>query len=196
MKQKKILLIALTIIFLAETIWGADQAIKNGEFWMGTSSCTCKGQLNASALYKSTYLESDALASEHAINLSHEQCARSCGGNTTCSSDDNAKCASCCTTDCSAIDTSVRDKCELSCSSTCSYRGLVNGVIGIIYIAAGILGALMIVIHGIKMVTAQDPNDRNAAKNSIIYVIIALVIIVLAGALIGLFLQHGTIPSI
>ena len=71
----------------------------------------------------------------------------------------------------------------------------VKGVTDIIYTIAGIIAALMIVIHGIRMLTADNPSDRTAAKNSIIYVILALVVIILAGILVGLFLKPGTIPG-
>jgi heme O synthase-like polyprenyltransferase len=73
--------------------------------------------------------------------------------------------------------------------------GFIKGLTEAIYLIAGVIAALMIVIHGIRMVTAQDPSDRNAAKNSIIYVLIALVIIVLAGTLVALLLKPGAIPG-
>jgi hypothetical protein len=193
--KKKILLTVLLLVFLAETAWGADYLSKNGEFWIATCSCQCKGvDMNASAVYKGGFAETQASASTKARTLCHEQCARSCGGYTNCSFDNEAGCKTCCQPFCAGLG-DVRDKCELSCSSTCSYRGLVNSIVNIIYLVAGILGALMIVINGLRMVTSQDPNDRSAAKNGIIFVIIALIIIILAATLVGVFLNSAMTPA-
>jgi hypothetical protein len=192
----KILLMALLIILLAEVSLGADLATKEGEFWKGTCSCTCSGvgDLNASAVYKAGFLEDPATASTKAINLCHEQCARNCGGFTNCSFDNDAECTTCCQPFCASLGDAV-DKCGLSCSSTCAYRGLVDSIVQIIYYAAGVLGALMIIINGIRIVTSQDPNERTAAKNGIIYVIIALIIIILAATLVNLFMNSATTPQ-
>jgi hypothetical protein len=174
--KKKILLTVLLLVFLAETAWGADYLSKNGEFWIATCSCQCKGvDMNASAVYKGGFAETQASASTKARTLCHEQCARSCGGYTNCSFDNEAGCKTCCQPFCAGLG-DVRDKCELSCSSTCSYRGLVNSIVNI-------------------MVTSQDPNDRSAAKNGIIFVIIALIIIILAATLVGVFLNSAMTPA-
>jgi hypothetical protein len=184
-----ILAITLLIILSAETAWGAESASKNGEFWVGTCTCQCKGvELTASVAYKPGISEDGATIAK---KLCREQCARNCGGYTECPVQNDANCGTCCRTFCG----SLGEKCELSCSSTCSYRDLVNGIVQVIYLAAGIIGALMIVINGLRMVTSQDPNDRNAAKNGIIFVIIALIIIILAATLVGLFMNSAMTPQ-
>jgi hypothetical protein len=130
-----------------------------------------------------------------------ETCARSCGGFTDCAEQNDALCNSCCQEYCftptstRGYDGLLKETCKPSCKSTCSYMGFIKGLTEAIYLIAGVIAALMIVIHGIRMVTAQDPSDRNAAKNSIIYVLIALVIIVLAGTLVALLLKPGAIPG-
>ena len=196
MNQEKILLAALLIIFLAETALSTAQTTKNGDIWQGTCSCQCKNvELKAAVAYKTAYAEQADSASANTIKFCHEQCAKSCGGYTDCSSDDKNTCAKCCQGYCSPFDATVINKCELSCSSTCSYKGVVNGIIEIIYVVAGIVGALMIVINGLRLTTSQDPGERNAAKNGIIYVIIAILIIVMAATLVNLFMNSATIPQ-
>jgi succinate dehydrogenase hydrophobic anchor subunit len=54
----------------------------------------------------------------------------------------------------------------------------------IIYAIATALAALMIMIHGIKFLLADSPQGRKDAKDGIIYVIAALIVIVLATVLV------------
>jgi hypothetical protein len=200
MNAKKTFLLTLVILFLAETALGADQWTNNGDFYTATCTCTCttaggSAEVTASAVHKAM----DAEPWIQAIKLCHEKCARICGGYTTCSSDDPSICTSCCSTFCSSnyadATQKMPDKCQLSCSSTCGYKGLVNDIVNVIYYAAGTIGALMLIINGLRLITSQDPNDRSAAKNGIIYVIIALIIIILAATLVGIFMNSAATPQ-
>ena len=56
-------------------------------------------------------------------------------------------------------------------------------------------GLWYIAVHGIRMVTSQDPHDRDAAKSSIIHVIIALIIIAMAAALVNMFISMGGLDT-
>jgi hypothetical protein len=61
----------------------------------------------------------------------------------------------------------------------------VGGLNNLAYgIAAG-LAALMITLHAIRWKTADNPNDREEAKRGIINVILALILIMVAGAVIS-----------
>ena len=185
---------------MAETALGADSVTNTGDIWQASCSCQCKienqnFQLNALAAYKTAFAEQPDSTSANALKSCHELCARTCGGYTDCSSDDKNTCATCCQGYCAPFDANVIYKCQLSCSSTCSYKGVVNGIVSIIYEVAGILGALMIAINGLRIVTSQDPQDRDSAKRSIMYVVIALIIIVLAGTLVSTFMNSATIPQ-
>ena len=189
MNHKKILIVVSLIMLLTNAAYGA--VVQNGDLWKATCTCTCKGNLlSASGVYKSTFgvLDDPVL---NVTNRCQDQCARNCGGLTTSSSDDKATCASLCQGDCSGVTTAP---CIESCSSTCSYNGVVNDIVTVIYEVAGVVGALMIVFYCIKMLTAQDPGERTSAKRSIIYVIIALIIIILAANLVPLFMNHTTTP--
>ncbi|GAG14593.1 unnamed protein product, partial [marine sediment metagenome] len=65
----------------------------------------------------------------------------------------------------------------------------------VIYIAAGIVAAIMLVIHGLKLISSQNPEDRDDAKKAILFVIFALVIIVLAEPLVNEFASQIDIPE-
>lgn len=128
----------------------------------------------------------------------NEQCARTCGGRTTCANQTEADCSTCCDDFCtnkyqgaSNAEAGTADHCKAACKSTCKFKGTVNGITDIIYMIAGMLGALMIAIHGIRMVTSQDPRQRDAAKSSIIHVIIALIIIAMAATIVNMFISMG-----
>ena len=197
----------------------------DGDYIKAQCSCKCLGKdLNASAIYKKgsettngiirflgvfnplgaitgsiTDSAMNQLEGQYALYRCQEQCSRSCGGYTSCAAQSDSECNTCCNSFCADSsggyggDYSV--PCGQSCSSTCAYKGLINGIVGIIYDVAGIIGALMIVIHGIRMVTAEDAHDRSAAKSSIIYVILALIVIALAGTLVSIFMNSATIPQ-
>jgi hypothetical protein len=167
----------------------------SGGFITAECPCSCKQDLKVYALYKKGDLP-DEFECQIAKQYCHEKCARNCGGNTTCAKDNDADCGTCCQTYCSGdYGGTLTYPCQESCSSTCSYRGLVNSVVQVIYAVAGVLGALFIIINGLRIVTSEDPNDRTAAKRAIIYVIIALIIIILAATLVGMFMNSATTPQ-
>ena len=61
----------------------------------------------------------------------------------------------------------------------------VGGLNNLVYgIAAG-LAALMITLHAVRWKTADNPNDREEAKRGMINVILALILIMVAGAVIS-----------
>jgi hypothetical protein len=198
MKNKIIILLSLIILLLsADYALGADTAVKNGDYIKATCTCTCQNKpLASSALYKPVALI-DLLANQEAIALCQAQCARSCGGLTTCKNQNDAGCTECCSGYCSnsaeGYTGTFGTSCTPSCKSSCTYMGQVQGATELVYMVAGVIAALMIVIHGIRMLTTDDPHERNAAKKSIIYVILALIVIIMAGIIAGLFLKPGAI---
>jgi hypothetical protein len=175
-------------------------------FIKATCQCTCDGKkIDAVGMYKPFQVIGVTLepgAQSKAEGKCQEQCARTCGGRTTCNNQTDAECSTCCNGFCTTkytgeAGTSVEagktptDLCKTACTSTCKFKGTINGITDIIYMIAGMLGALMIAIHGIRMVTSQDPHDRDAAKSSIFHVIIALIIIAMAAALVNMFITMG-----
>ncbi len=209
-------LLALLCIFTAVMVTttlssSASTPAKSGAeeagFVKAECTCTCGTKtINATGLYKpgSVLGITNPLENTQATAATkcQEQCARTCGGFTNCSDQTDAGCDTCCTTYCTssyktgagtstASGSTTENPCKTSCKSTCKFRGTVNGITDIIYMAAGILGALMIAIHGIRMATSQDPHERDASKSSIIHVIIALIIIAMAAALVNMFITLG-----
>ncbi|MEM2918497.1 MAG: pilin [Candidatus Altiarchaeota archaeon] len=162
-KASKIFLLSLIVLILLVSVLSS---IEIEDCW-----CTCKGTiLNANGL-KGSCMDS---------------CGRACGGQTDCSSD----CKNCCKDWCNDIGLigGGLHGCLASCESTCELKKLVNEIISAILVASGIVAAIMIVIHGIRILTAQDPSSRDEAKKGILFVIFALAIIGIAGALVNLLM--------
>jgi len=170
------------------------------------ATCTCKcNEKNISAvgiLKAGTWEKIISVEQNTAAGKCQEQCAKTCGGRTTCANQSDSDCSTRCDTFCTssysgeagtstAAGKTPTDLCKTSCKSTCKFKGTINGITGIIYMIAGMLGALMIAIHGIRMVTSQEPHDRDAAKSSILHVTIALIIIAMASALVNMFITMG-----
>jgi hypothetical protein len=182
---------------------GAEEA----GFAKADCTCTCGTKtINATGLYKPGFAEQILTTEQNkAADKCQAQCARTCGGFTNCSDQSESGCDTCCTTYCTSsykagsgtttASATAGDPCKTACKSTCKFRGTVNGITDIIYMAAGILGALMIAIHGIRMATSQDPHERDASKSSIIHVIIALIIIAMAAALVNMFISMGGVSG-
>jgi formate-dependent nitrite reductase membrane component NrfD len=68
----------------------------------------------------------------------------------------------------------------------------LTDVKNIVYgISAGV-GAVMIVLHVFKWLTADDEEGRLNARNNIAYVLFALLVLALAGVLVGMFYSAPT----
>lgn len=63
--------------------------------------------------------------------------------------------------------------------------GVIKNIIEVLLIAAGIVAVIMIIIGGIRYVTsAGDQNSVKAAKDTVLYSVIGLVITILAYAIV------------
>lgn len=63
--------------------------------------------------------------------------------------------------------------------------GIVARVVGLLSFVIGVGAVVMIIIGGLKYITSSgDPNNTNAAKNTIIYALIGLLIALFAQAII------------
>lgn len=71
--------------------------------------------------------------------------------------------------------------------------GLVSDVINIISLVVGIIAVIMIIIGGLKYImSAGDPSNITAAKNTILYAIIGLVIVAFAQMIVLFVLTETT----
>ncbi len=66
------------------------------------------------------------------------------------------------------------------CQGDCELKKFLKDVETAVYgIAAG-LAILMLIVNGVYILTSQDPEVRDNAKKSIVYIIIALILIIIA----------------
>lgn len=71
-----------------------------------------------------------------------------------------------------------------------SIQGVVKTIINVISAIAGIIAVIMIVVGGLKFVTAGGSSESvSSAKNTIIYAIVGLIVIAFAQAIVRFVLQ-------
>ena len=74
-----------------------------------------------------------------------------------------------------------------------SLNDLIEVALEFISIAAGVIAVIMIIVSGLKYVTASgDPTNVNSAKNTLIYAIVGLVIVVLAQIIVRFVLSGAS----
>lgn len=67
----------------------------------------------------------------------------------------------------------------------------LHDVLQIVFAILGALAVLMIVLGGLRFITAQgNPQETGKARNTIIYAIVGLLIAIAAEALVSLVLGH------
>jgi hypothetical protein len=72
------------------------------------------------------------------------------------------------------------------CNGSVDVSGIILKVINFILAFLGILAVLFVVIAGVRLVVSQgDDTAKEKAKKSIIYVLIGLVIVILAGTIVN-----------
>lgn len=188
MTSKKIAITALVLM-------AAFSVTAQAEFTKDTCSCTCT--INGEA----TEIGATALSQDSASLPAkcQQQCAKTCGGFSDCPTNDKKECEECCTDYCSGYGgdggASYTNECETACKSSCGFKKIVKDITDIIFMVAGIVGALMLIIHGIRLAVSKDAGSRDDAKSSMWHVIIALIIIALAGSMVDLFINIGLKPA-
>lgn len=117
------------------------------------------------------------------------QCAAKCGRQTTCVRD----CERCCKqTTCNKVLPYPYEKYELdACMDAClgickTHEELCNliHILGGIAVAASVF---LIMVHGLKWMTAEDSEGRDNARRGIIYVFIGLILVMVAATLASYF---------
>ena len=69
--------------------------------------------------------------------------------------------------------------------------GNVETILGTVYFWAGIVAVLVIIVGGIRYATANGAQDKiKAAKNTILYAVVGLVVIIMAAAITQFVIQN------
>jgi len=148
------------------------------KFSVPSATCTCDDQP----------LE----ASGSSFSRAEYQCGSLCGGLTKCGMAE-PDCVLCCPDYCKGSKgigpptgyylTGCTDSCELSCRSNKFVNDLTNLFVAITLVIA----VVMFAACGLKFITSDEPESRKQAKRCLIYVVVALILIGIAGAIVGVF---------
>ena len=147
------------------------------EFIVSSDTCSCHGE--------------SLTASGSSLSMAEYQCGSVCGGLTYCGKG-GADCDSCCSSYCSGAgldSTSGVSGCTNQCTNSCGSNRFVHDLTDLFVAIALIVAALAFAACGIKFITSDEPGSRRQAKKCIIYVIAALVLLGLAGAMVGVFYE-------
>ncbi|MEA3255369.1 MAG: pilin [Candidatus Altiarchaeota archaeon] len=125
-----------------------------------------------------------------------EACGGMCGGSADYEEDLDEDCSNCedfCSNNlvCPAHQVECKKGCVTACESVCSLNETLYGLVDIIYYVAGIIAAIMFIIQGYKFIVSTTPEERDEAKKAIMYIILAMILIGIAGTLVKTFL--GTV---
>ena len=92
---------------------------------------------------------------------------------------------------CSGGDSSASSVCQTSSNDPITGpNGVIRKVANIVALAAGVVAVIMIIVAGMQYVTSGgDPGKTKTAKNTIIYTVIGLVVIVLTDSILGFVLS-------
>ena len=173
--------------------------------------CTCTGQCHGRAIEQSVSKRYELLSGDEedkCIERAKKAFGGHCGGLTDCKSDCveldiDAECedvksmaSSCCKEWCSGF--SGDDEycsCIQSCEALCSTNELSNQIISAVQYIAAIIVAIMLAVNGIKFITSDSPYDRDQAKQSIRYLITALVILAIVTYIITAMFFPVQVPG-
>lgn len=77
-----------------------------------------------------------------------------------------------------------------SCSSN-ALLGRIGGLINTLFIVAGAVAVIIIIIGGIRYITSTGDASRiKSAKDTILYAVLGLIVVVLARAIVGFVIGH------
>jgi hypothetical protein len=70
-------------------------------------------------------------------------------------------------------------------------HGIIMNIANIVSVIAGVAAVIIIIVSGLKFITGgSDPNEVAAARRSIIYALLGLIVIVSARLIIGLIVGN------
>ncbi len=82
--------------------------------------------------------------------------------------------------------------CSTSTTNTSDLQGLLNQVINIFSLVVGVIAVIMIIVGGLRYITSGgDSGKVSAAKTTIIYALVGLVIVALAQLIVHFVLSQA-----
>ena len=114
------------------------------------------------------------------------------GGGLTYCGKGGEDCDSCCTDYCQNAGLSGDNEtkgCFNSCKNSCGSNKFVHDLTGLFTALTLIIAVLILAGCGIKFITSDEPESRGQAKKCIAYVIAALILLGIAGAIVGVFYE-------
>jgi len=118
-----------------------------------------------------------------------ETCGGICGGMSHCGLNlASSDCDTCCDTYCSGVTPpEAKTPCIDNCKEVCGVKSRLVEIASILSYFAVAIVAVLFAVCGIKLLTSDDPETREAAKKCIIYLLIALVLIGISALIVALF---------
>ena len=118
-----------------------------------------------------------------------DSCGGICGGTSHCGlnlgGDD---CETCCNDYCSEVTPDeAKEPCKENCQNICEVKSTIIGIASMLSYIAVTIVAVIFAICGIRFLTSDDPESREASKKCILYLIIALVLISVSALIVALF---------
>lgn len=84
-------------------------------------------------------------------------------------------------------------ECSDAANATSSFGGIIKTIINVLSIVVGAASAVMLVIGGFRyVISGGDSNAVSGAKNTILYAIIGLVIVLFAQVIVAFVLDRAT----
>lgn len=179
-----------------------DEIKLMAEFWKADCHCSCgrneKGEdiiICASALVPRSienWVGLDIRGNKKAVALAcSRQCGKNCGGYAAECDGSSGSCEECCRSYCS--DDSryggvSKNECINACKSGCGYKKVVGDLSNLFFTVSGMVGVIMIVVHTLRLAASSDERERSEAKRSIVYILLALIIIALATSVVKLLI--------
>jgi len=91
----------------------------------------------------------------------------------------------------SAINTGATQACGSSCNTGTTVGGLFAGVANALIFLVGAVSVIMIIIGGLRYVTSNgDAKQTEAAKNTILYAVIGIVVAIASFAIVSFVTAH------
>ena len=180
MNPRHLLIIAILIILL--TSYSSSDYLK----------CTCLGKCHGRDVEQSVtkHLKTFSLDTGKCLARAKKAFGGHCGGLADCTSgcvelDINLECegvrtraSSCCKDWCSGFSGDEEYcGCIQSCEAGCRTSELTGQIISVLQYIAVVIVAIMLAVNGIKFIASDSPHDRDQAKASIRYILIALIIL-------------------